>query len=116
MRYGCDGMDEFIVTTTEYVPGYKVVKVLGIARGATVRAKHIGKDILAGLRNIVGGEVREYTEMLAEAREVALRRMIQHAKEMGANGVIGVRFMTSSVAAGAAEIFAYGTAVILEKE
>ena len=109
-------MDEFIVTTTEYVPGYKVVKVLGIARGATVRAKHIGKDILAGLRNIVGGEVREYTEMLAEAREVALRRMIQHAKEMGANGVIGVRFMTSSVAPGAAEIFAYGTAVILENE
>ncbi|HIP75206.1 MAG TPA: YbjQ family protein [Thermococcus paralvinellae] len=109
-------MDEFIVTTTEYVPGYKVVKVLGIARGATVRAKHIGKDILAGFRNIVGGEVKEYTEMLAEAREVALRRMIQHAKEMGANGVIGVRFMTSSVAAGAAEIFAYGTAVILEKE
>jgi len=109
-------MDEFIVTTTEYVPGYKVVKVLGIARGATVRAKHIGKDILAGFRNIVGGEVKEYTEMLAEAREVALRRMIQHAKEMGASGVIGVRFMTSSVAAGAAEIFAYGTAVILEKE
>lgn len=109
-------MDEFIVTTTEYVPGYKVVKVLGIARGATVRAKHIGKDILAGFRNIVGGEVKEYTEMLAEAREVALKRMIQHAKEMGANGVIGVRFMTSSVATGAAEIFAYGTAVILEKE
>lgn len=109
-------MDEFIVATTEYVPGYKVVKVLGIARGATVRAKHIGKDILAGFRNIVGGEVKEYTEMLAEAREVALQRMIQHAKEMGANGVIGVRFMTSSVAAGAAEIFAYGTAVILEKE
>lgn len=109
-------MDEFIVATTEHVPGYKVVKVLGIARGATVRAKHIGKDILAGIRNIVGGEVREYTEMLAEAREVALQRMIQHAKEMGANGVIGVRFMTSTVATGAAEIFAYGTAVILEKE
>ena len=109
-------MEEFIVATTEHVPGYKVVKVLGIARGATVRAKHIGKDILAGIRNIVGGEVREYTEMLAEAREVALQRMIQHAKEMGANGVIGVRFMTSAVATGAAEIFAYGTAVILEKE
>ncbi len=109
-------MEEFIVTTTEHVPGYKVVKVLGIARGATVRAKHIGKDILAGIRNIVGGEVREYTEMLAEAREVALQRMIQHAKEMGANGVIGVRFMTSAVTTGVAEIFAYGTAVILEKE
>ncbi|ADT83565.1 MULTISPECIES: YbjQ family protein [Thermococcus] len=109
-------MDEFIVATTEHVPGYKVVKVLGIARGATVRAKHIGKDILAGLRNIVGGEVKEYTEMLAEAREVAIQRMIEHAKSMGANAVIGVRFMTSSIAAGAAEIFAYGTAVILEKE
>ena len=109
-------MDEFIVATTEHVPGYRVVKVLGIARGATVKAKHIGKDILAGFRNIVGGEVKEYTEMLAEAREVALKRMIQHAKEMGANGVLGVRFMTSSVATGAAEIFAYGTAVILEKE
>ncbi|WP_087037310.1 YbjQ family protein [Thermococcus litoralis] len=109
-------MEEFILSTTENVPGYKVVKVLGIARGATVRAKHLGKDILAGLRNIAGGEVKEYTEMLAEAREIALQRMIQHAKEMGANGVIGVRFMTSAVASGAAEIFAYVTAVILEKE
>ncbi|NJE08795.1 YbjQ family protein [Thermococcus sp. M39] len=109
-------MEEFIIATTEHVPGYRVVKVLGIARGATVRAKHIGKDILAGLRNIVGGEVKEYTEMLAEAREVAIQRMIEHAKSMGANAVIGVRFMTSSIAAGAAEIFAYGTAVILEKE
>ncbi|USG99947.1 YbjQ family protein [Thermococcus argininiproducens] len=109
-------MNEMIIATTEEVPGYKVVRVLGIARGATVRAKHIGKDILAGLRNIAGGEVKEYTEMLAEAREVALQRMIQHAKEMGANGIIGVRFMTSAVASGAAEIFAYGTAVVLEKE
>jgi len=109
-------MEEFIITTTESVPGYKIVKVLGVARGATVRAKHIGKDILAGLRNIVGGEVKEYSEMLAEAREVAIQRMIEHAKSMGANAVIGVRFMTSSIAAGAAEIFAYGTAVIIEKE
>ncbi|NJE26698.1 heavy metal-binding domain-containing protein [Thermococcus sp. MV5] len=109
-------MNEMIIATTEEVPGYRVVKVLGIARGATVKAKHIGKDILAGLRNIAGGEVKEYTEMLAEAREVALQRMIQHAKEMGANGIIGVRFMTSAVASGAAEIFAYGTAVVLEKE
>lgn len=109
-------MEEFIVATTEYIPGYRVVKVLGVARGATVRAKHIGKDILAGLRNIVGGEVKEYSEMLAEAREVAIKRMIEHAKGMGANAVIGVRFMTSSIAAGAAEIFAYGTAVIVEKE
>lgn len=71
---------------------------------------------MAGLRNIVGGEVKEYTEMLAEARDIALKGMIQNAKEMGANGVIGIRFMTSSVAAGAAEVFAYGTAVVLEKE
>jgi len=109
-------MEEFIISTTENVPGYRVVKVLGVARGATVRAKHLGKDILAGLRNIAGGEVKEYTEMLAEAREVALERMIQDAKKRGANGIIGVRFMTSAVASGAAEIFAYGTAVILEKE
>lgn len=109
-------MEEIIVTTTEQVPGFKVAKILGIARGATVRAKHLGKDIVAGLRNIVGGEVKEYTEMLAEARDIALKGMIQNAKEMGANGVIGIRFMTSSVAAGAAEVFAYGTAVVLEKE
>ncbi|MEJ5292643.1 MAG: YbjQ family protein [Candidatus Methanosuratincola sp.] len=109
-------MVDFFVTTTDQVPGYRVVKILGIARGATVRAKHLGKDIVAGLRNIVGGEVKEYTEMLAEARDIALNGMVQNAKEMGANGVIGVRFMTSSVAAGAAEVFAYGTAVMLEKE
>ncbi len=109
-------MEEFIITTTEHVPGYRIVKVLGIARGGTARAKHLGKDILAGLRNIAGGEVREYTEMLAESREIAIRRMIQHAKEMGANAIVGVRFMTSGIASGVAEIFAYGTAVIVEKE
>ena len=109
-------MEEFIITTTEHVPGYRIVKVLGIARGGTARAKHLGKDILAGLRNLAGGEVKEYTEMLAESREIAMQRMIQHAKEMGANGIIGVRFMTSAVASGVAELFSYGTAVILEKE
>ncbi|MDI9644612.1 MAG: YbjQ family protein [Candidatus Verstraetearchaeota archaeon] len=108
-------MEDVIVTTTDEVPGFRVAKVLGIARGATVRAKHLGKDIVAGLRNIVGGEVKEYTEMLAEARDIALNGMIQNAKQMGANGVLGVRFMTSSVAAGMAEVFAYGTAVVLEK-
>lgn len=108
-------MSEIIVSTTEHIPGYKVVKVLGIARGGVVRAKHLGRDLMAALRNIVGGEIKEYTEMLEEARDIALRRMIEHARSMGANGVIGVRFMTASITTGAAEVFAYGTAVLLEK-
>ena len=105
---------DVIVATTENIPGYRVVRVLGIVTGSTVRARHVGKDILAGLRNIVGGEVKEYTELLMEAREEAIRRMIENARRMGANAVIGFRLMTSQVAAGAAEILAYGTAAIVE--
>lgn len=105
-----------ILSTTENVPGYKIVKVLGVCSGSVVRAKHLGKDIIAAFRNIVGGEVKEYSEMLEEARKIALERMIENAKKMGANGVIGIRFMTSSIATGMAEIFAYGTAVVLQKE
>ncbi|MCS7122126.1 MAG: YbjQ family protein [Archaeoglobaceae archaeon] len=105
-----------IIATTENVPGYKVAKVLGVCSGSIVRAKHIGKDVIAALRNIVGGEVKEYSEMLEEARKMAIERMVENAKKMGANGIVGVRFMTSSIAAGMAEIFAYGTAVILQKE
>ncbi|HDJ94733.1 MAG TPA: YbjQ family protein [Acidilobales archaeon] len=103
-----------IVTTTSEIPGYRIVKVLGVVSGSTVRAKHIGKDIVAALRHIVGGELKEYTEMLKEAREQALRRMIEEAKKLGADAVVNVRFMTSAIASGAAEILAYGTAVKIE--
>ncbi len=102
-----------IVTTTDYVPGYEVEEVLGVVFGNTVRAKHIGKDILAGLKNIVGGEIEEYTEMLRDARIEALNRMINEAKSLNADAVINVRFTTSQTTAGAAELLAYGTAVKL---
>jgi len=106
--------DQIIVTTLESIPGYRIVKVLGIARGGIVKAKHLGKDIVAV--NIAGGEVKEYTQLLAEAREEALKRMTEDAKNRGANAVVGVRFMTSAIGGGLAEIFAYGTAVVVEPE
>jgi uncharacterized protein YbjQ (UPF0145 family) len=93
-----------------------VVRTLGLARGNTVRARHIGRDILAQLRNVVGGEVQEYTKLLAESREQALDRMVEEARGLGANAVIGVRFVTSLVAQGMAELLAYGTAVVVEDE
>jgi uncharacterized protein YbjQ (UPF0145 family) len=105
-----------IVVTTEKVPGYRVVEVKGLARGGVVMATHLGRDIIAGLRNLVGGEVKEYTEMMAQAREIALQRMIQRAEEMGANAVIGMRFMTSNVGQRMAEVYAFGTAVVIEQE
>ena len=105
-----------IVVTTEKVPGYRVVEVKGLARGGVVMATHLGRDIIAGLRNLVGGEVKEYTEMMAQAREIALQRMIQQAEEMGANAVIGMRFMTSNVGQRMAEVYAFGTAVVIEQE
>jgi len=108
--------ENIIITTTESIPGYKIVKVLGIVSGSTVRARHIGKDLLAGLKNIVGGEISEYTELLAEARDEAIRRMIEKARALGANAVVNVRLGSSQVAQGAAEILAYGTAVIVEPE
>ena len=100
-----------IVTTTDMIPGATIVETLGLVRGSTVRARHIGRDIMAGLRNIVGGEVDEYTKLLAEAREEALQRMIDNAEGMGGNAIVGMRFITAAVAQGAAEIVAYGTAV-----
>lgn len=103
-----------LVSNIEIIPGRRVVKHLGMAQGNTVRAKHFGKDFLAGLKNIVGGELKGYTELLQEARDEAVQRMVDQAKAMGANAVINVRFSTSSVSAGAAELFAYGTAVVLE--
>jgi len=104
-----------IVTTTDFVPGYEVSEILGVVFGNTVRAKHIGKDITAALKNIVGGELNEYTEMLRDAREEALNRMINEAKKLGADAVLNVRFTTSQTMAGAAELLAYGTAVKLRK-
>ncbi len=105
-----------IITTTDYVPGKSVKEILGVASGNIVRAKNIGKDILAGLRNIAGGEIKEYTVLLKDAREEALERMEKSAERMGGDAVINVRFATSSVMQGAAELFAYGTAVKLEEK
>lgn len=98
----------------EVVPGKRVVRHLGLVQGSTVRAKHAGRDLMAGLKNIFGGELKGYTELLSESRDEALNRMTEQARLLGANAVLNVRFSTSSVAAGAAEIFAYGSAVQLE--
>jgi len=103
-----------IITNIETIPGKAIVEHYGIVQGSTVRAKHIGRDFMAGLKNLVGGELKGYTELLSEAREEALRRMTEQARQMGANAVVNVRFATSSVAQGAAELFAYGTAVRVE--
>ena len=102
-----------IIVTTEHIQGREITDVLGLARGNTVRARAVGKDIMAILRNVIGGEVTEYTKMIAESREQALDRMMENAKAMGANAVVNVRFGTSMVMSGAAEILAYGTAVII---
>ena len=105
-----------ITVTTDFVPGYEVTETLGLVRGSTIRSKHIGKDLLAGLRTIVGGEIKEYTEMLIEARSESLRRMEAQAESLSADAVINVRFVTSQVMTGAAELLAYGTAVTLERD
>ena len=109
-------MSDLLLTNIEVLPGKKIVRHLGLVQGNTIRAKHVGRDIMAGLKNLVGGELNGYTELMQEARNEATRRMIDQAKEMGANAVINVRFATSSVMQGAAELFAYGTAVIVEDE
>ena len=103
-----------ILSNTETVPGKEIKRFFGVVSGSTVRAKHIGKDIMAGFKNIVGGELKAYTELIAEAREDAIGRMVREAESLGANAVVNVRFSTSSVAQGAAELFAYGTAVTVE--
>ncbi len=102
------------LSNIETVPGKTITRFFGVVSGSTVRAKHIGKDFLAGFKNIVGGELRAYTELLTEAREEAISRMIEEAQSLGANAVVNIRFSTSSVAQGAAELFAYGTAVNVE--
>ena len=103
-----------IVVTSENIAGKRVVRTLGLVRGNTVRARHIGKDIMAGLRNVVGGEVHEYAKLMAESREQTLDRMVAEAELLGANAVIATRFTTSVMAAGAAELLAVGTAVVVE--
>lgn len=103
-----------IITTTEGVPGRKVKEVLGVVRGNTIRARHVGRDIMAGLKTIVGGEIKSYTQMISKAREEAVSRMKAEAEKLGANAVIVVRFTTSDVMPQAAEVLAYGTAVKLE--
>jgi uncharacterized protein YbjQ (UPF0145 family) len=100
-----------ILTNIESVPGKQIVEHYGLVHGSTIRAKHIGRDIMAGFKNIIGGELKGYTELMQESRKEALERMVQQAQSMGANAVVNVRFATSSVAQGAAELFAYGTAV-----
>lgn len=102
------------ISNTESIPGRTIVQFYGVVTGNTVRAKHIGRDIMAGLKNIVGGELVGYTELLQDSRNEATQRMIQQAESMGANAVVNVRFATSSISQGAAELFAYGTAVRVE--
>ena len=109
-------MNNIPVVTTNSIAGKKITKTLGLVRGNTIRARHIGKDILAGLRNIVGGEIHEYTKLIAESREQAIDRMIEDGVKLGANAIVEVRFTTSVLTAGAAELLAFGTAVIIEDE
>ncbi len=102
-----------IVTTTETIPGKEIKEVVGICRGSTVRARNFGRDILAGFKNLVGGEIDGYTKLQAESREQALQRMVQDAEKLGADAVVNIRFTTSTIMQGASEILAYGTAVKL---
>jgi uncharacterized protein YbjQ (UPF0145 family) len=103
-----------LLSNLEIVPGRKIAKHLGLVQGSTVRSKHIGRDIIAGFKNVFGGELKGYTELLQESREEAVVRMTAQAEAIGANAVLNVRFSTSSISQGAAELFAYGTAVVLE--
>jgi len=105
-----------IVVNTETIPGMVIVEMKGIVQGNTVRAKHLGRDIAAGLKNIVGGELKGYTELLTEARRQALERMLAQAEQLGANAVVNVRFSTCAVTQAAAELYAYGTVVIVQPE
>ncbi len=107
---------EILVVTSPEIPGRKIVRTLGLVSGNTIRARHVGKDIMAGLRNLVGGEVTEYAKLLSESREQALDRMKAKAEKLGANAVISLQFQTSVIMGGAAEMMAYGTAVVVEEE
>jgi uncharacterized protein YbjQ (UPF0145 family) len=103
-----------LISTTEQIEGKKIVRHLGLVKGNTIRARHIGRDIMAGLRNIVGGEISDYTKMMAESREQAIDRMKEDAQNLGANAIVGMKFATSMVMQSASEILAYGTAVVVE--
>ena len=103
-----------ILVNTESIPGKTILEHRGLVQGNTVRAKHVGRDFMAGLKNIVGGELKGYTELLSDARSQAVERMVEQAEKLGANAVVNVRFSTSSVTAGAAELYAYGTAVVVD--
>jgi len=105
-----------IITTTDTLEGKKIVRTLGLVRGNTIRARHLGRDVLALLRNMVGGEIHDYTKLLAESREQSLDRMTAEAQRLGANAIVGARFSTSVLMGGAAELLAYGTAVVIEDE
>jgi uncharacterized protein YbjQ (UPF0145 family) len=111
MTTGSTGGSAVIISNTETIPGRNITRFFGVVSGSTVRAKHIGRDLMAGLKNIVGGELKGYTELLQESRDAALARMVEQAESLGANAVVNVRFATSSITQGAAELFAYGTAV-----
>lgn len=104
-----------LISNLEILPDYRIVKHIGLVQGSSVRSKHVGRDIMASIKNIFGGELAGYTELLHESREEATARLVAQAQEIGANAVLNVRYSTSSIAAGAAEIFVYGTAVELEK-
>jgi len=103
-----------IITTSEQVEGKTITKTIGLVKGSTIRARHLGRDIMAGLRAMVGGEVTEYTKMMAEAREQAIQRMVEDAEKQGANAIVSMRFTTSMVMQNASEILAYGTGVVIE--
>ena len=105
-----------LITTSETVANHRIVKTLGLVRGNTVRARHVGKDIMASLRNLVGGEIHEYAKLIAESREQTIDRMVSEAEQLGANAIITTRFTTSVMMGGAAELLAVGTAVIIEPE
>ena len=103
-----------IITTSDQVEGKKITKTIGLVRGSTIRARHVGRDIMAGLRSLVGGEITDYTKMMAEAREQAIQRMVEDAEKQGANAVVGMKFTTSMIMSNASEILAYGTGVVVE--
>ncbi len=102
-----------IITTSDQVEGKKITKTIGLVRGSTIRARHVGRDIMAGLRGLVGGEIVDYTKMMAEAREQAIQRMVEDAEKKGANAVVGMKFTTSMIMSNASEILAYGTGVVV---
>jgi len=103
-----------IITTSDQIEGKKITKTIGLVRGSTIRARHVGRDIMAGLRSLVGGEIVDYTKMMAEAREQAIQRMVEDAEKKGANAVVGMKFTTSMIMSNASEILAYGTGVVVE--